>query len=34
MAKIQLNSAIGTIEGTLDNWVYRRNGDGMAIASV
>lgn len=32
MAKIQLNSAIRTIQGTLDNWVYRRNGDGMAIA--
>lgn len=32
MAKILLNSAIRRIQGTIDNWVYRRNGDGMLIA--
>ena len=32
MAKIELNSAIRRIRGTIDNWVYRRNGDGVAIA--
>ena len=32
MAKIELNSAIRRIRGTMDNWVYRRNGDGVAIA--
>jgi hypothetical protein len=32
MAKIELNSAIRRIQGTIDNWVYRRNGDGVLIA--
>jgi hypothetical protein len=32
MAKIELNSAIRRITGTMDNWVYRRNGDGVSIA--
>ena len=32
MAKRQLNRAIRTIQATPDNWVYRRTGDGMAIA--
>ena len=32
MAKIELNSAIRRIQGTIDNWVYRRNGDGVSIA--
>ena len=32
MAKIELNSAIRRIRGTIDNWVYRRNGDGVAIS--
>src|SRR5688572_2383047 len=32
MAKIELNSAIRRIKGTMDNWVYRRNGDGVSIA--
>ena len=31
MAKIELNSAIRRIQGTMDNWVYRRNGDGVSI---
>jgi hypothetical protein len=32
MAKIELNSAIRRIQGTMDNWVYRRNGDGVSIS--
>ena len=32
MAKILLNSAIRSIQGTIDNWVYRRSSDGMLIA--
>jgi hypothetical protein len=32
MAKIELNSALKSIRGTMDNWVYRRNGDGLLIA--
>jgi len=32
MAKVELNSALRRIRGTMDNWVYRRNGDGVAIA--
>jgi hypothetical protein len=32
VAKIELNSAIRRIRGTMDNWVYRKNGDGVAIA--
>jgi hypothetical protein len=31
MAKIELNSAIRRIRGTIDNWVYRREGDGVII---
>lgn len=32
MAKIELNSALKRIQGTMDNWVYRRNGNGTVIA--
>ena len=32
MAKIELNSAIRRIQGKMDNWVYRRNGDGVSIS--
>jgi hypothetical protein len=34
MAKITLNSGIKRIQGTIDSWVYRKNGDGTIIASL
>ena len=32
MAKVKLNSALRQISGTMDNWVYRRNGDDVSIS--
>lgn len=32
MAKIGLNSALTFISGSLDNWVYRKTGDGPVVA--
>lgn len=32
MAKVSFNSAVTAIHGMIDNWVYRRNGDGFVIA--
>ena len=31
MAKITLNSALHSIRGRIDNWVYRKFGDGVII---
>ena len=32
MAKLKLNSALQGIRGRIDNWVYRKFGDGVIIA--
>lgn len=32
MAKIGLNTALSSISGKIDNWVYRKNGDGFIVA--
>src|SRR2546423_281150 len=34
MAKVELNSGLKRIQGTIDKWVYRKNGDGFAIATL
>lgn len=32
MAKIALNSALSSLQGKLDNWVYRKTGGGFVVA--
>ena len=31
MAKVSLNTALTALGGTIDNWVYRKNGDGFIV---
>ena len=31
MAKVELNSALSALRGTMDNWVYRRSRDGTTV---